>query len=111
MTMYTFSAIEAAGPDLNPRSFAQAMFGLPVVGGTGSENRVSFGRNGPSEFTGVDNMMEIWWSSTRPGPDGDPGWPFYVDAGRRHDLGAWPSTEPVVFVDDGSPQPGRDPDA
>jgi hypothetical protein len=111
MTLYTFSAIEAAGPNLNPTTFAQAMFNMPVVGGTGNENRLSFGRNGPSEFTAIDNLMEIWWDPSRTGPDGDPGWQYYVDAGRRYSLGEWPRTDPVVFTNDGSPQPGRDPDA
>ena len=111
LTLYTFSAIEAAGPDLNPITFAQAMFGLPVVGGTGNENRLSFGRNGPSEFTGIDNLMEIWWDPSRTGPDGDPGWQYYVAGGHRYNLGEWPRNDPVVFTNDGSPQPGRDPNA
>jgi len=111
MVLYTFSAIEAAGPELTPVTFAQAMFNMPVIGGTGNENRLSYGRNGPSEFTGVDNLMEIWWDPSRTGPDGDPGWQYYVDAGRRYNLGEWPRTDPKVFTNDGSPQPGRDPNA
>jgi hypothetical protein len=108
---YAFNAIESAGPDLNDRSFAQAIYNFPAVGGTSpTELRASFGRNGPGPYTLIDDVMEIWWSPERPGPDGKPGTPFYVGNGRRYSLTQWPQTDAVPFRDDGSPQPPRDPD-
>ena len=61
-------------------------------------------------FTFTDDVMEIWWSPDRPGPDGKPGVPFYVANGKRYALGQWPATDAAPFRDDGSPQPPRDPD-
>lgn len=110
MLIYLVGAIEAAGPDLTPRTFAEGMFSQPAVGGaTPDAVRASFGANGPSPYTAIDNVQEIWWDPTRPGPDGEPGYVFYVDGGRRRYLGEWPSNDPVVFVDDGSKQFDPDP--
>lgn len=111
LLFYAFSAIEAAGPQLTATSFAQGMFSLPAIGGTAPDvPRVSFGANGPSPYTGIDDVTEIWWDDQRTGPDGKTGYNFYVEGGRRRQLGTWPRTDPNVFVDDGSPQPQRDPD-
>jgi hypothetical protein len=112
MLLYVFSAIEAAGPELTPTSFAQAMFSLPPYGGTGPDvPTVSFGgAGGSSPYTGIDDVTEIWWDVDRTGPDGRPGYSFFVESGRRRRRGGWPSTPPRPFVDDGSPQPQRDPD-
>lgn len=112
MLIYLVGAIEAAGPNLTPRTFAEGMFSQPAVGGTTPDMvRASFGANGPSPYTAIDNVQEIWWDATRPGPDGQPGYVFYVDGGRRRYLGEWPSNDPNVFVDDGSKQFDRDPNA
>lgn len=112
MLMYIYSAIEAAGPGLNPTTFARGLFQLPAVGGTAPHvATVSFGNNGPGPYSGIDNVTEIWWDSIRRGPDGQPGYPFYVEGGARRYLGEWPTTDPRVFTDDGSAQPERDPDA
>jgi hypothetical protein len=109
--LYAFSGIELAGPRFNGRSFAQSMFNLPPLGGgTPDAIRLSFGKYGPSPYTGIDNIMEIWWDPNRNGPDGKPGWTFYVQGGKRYLLGQWPSSPPNVFVDDGSAQAQRDPD-
>jgi hypothetical protein len=105
-----FTAIEEAGPNLTDRSFAQSVYNQPVLGGTGNRPRQSFGNLGPSPFTFTDDVMEIWWSPDRPGPDGKPGVPFYVANGKRYALGQWPTTDAAPFRDDGSPQPPRDPD-
>jgi hypothetical protein len=108
MVRSVFDGIEAAGPNLNDRTFARALFSLPPIK-IGRMATYSFGPHGPSPYTLVDDVMEVWWSSTRPGPDGKPGTFFYVNGGQRYRLGQWPRTEPKVFIDDGSPQPARDP--
>ena len=103
-----FTAIELAGPALTDRTLAQGIFAQPALGG-GRSPTLSFGRNGPSPYTGVDDVMEVWWSADRQGPDGKPGTHFYVGGGKRYLLGAWPTSPPQVFTNDGSPQPPRDP--
>jgi hypothetical protein len=111
MLLYFFSGIEAAGPKLTPKTFAQALFRIPpIVGKAPWDSHISFGRWGPSPYSAIDDVCEIWWDPTREGPDGKPGWHFYVRGGARYNLGQWPESDPVVFVDDGSPQPERDPD-
>ncbi len=103
-------SIEAAGPNLNDQTFLKALFALAPVQ-YGNSPRYSFGRNGPGTYTATDDLTEVWWSSTREGTDGKPGTFFNVAAGKRYVLGQWPGTEPVVFADDGTAQPKRDPDA
>lgn len=112
MFLYLFAGIEGAGPNLNAETFAQALFALPPVT-TGEPNAqiMSFGNNGPSPFSAVDDMMEIWWDPSRTGPDGKPGYNHFVESGKRYLTGSWPELEPVVFTDDGSAQPERDPDS
>jgi len=112
MLLYAFSAIEAAGPQLDPSTFARGMFSLPPYGGTAADvPTVSFGSGGSSSpYTGIDDMTEIWWDADRTGPDGQRGYSFYVEGGLRRRLGQWPASPPNAFVDDGSPQPPRDPD-
>lgn len=105
-----FRAIEAAGPALDPASLGRGFFSLPPFGGPGNEVGASFGSNGPGPYSYIDDYMEIWWDVERDGVDGKRGAPFYVAAGQRYLLGAWPRTDPIVFRDDGSRQPPRDPD-
>ncbi len=108
MVRYVFDGIEHAGPHLTDRTFANALFTLPAIK-IGKMATYSFGNNGPSPYSLVDDVMEVWWSSTKQGPDGKTGTFFYMHSGKRYKLGAWPKTAPAVFSDDGSPQPGRDP--
>lgn len=108
----TFEAIEAAGPALTDRAFAQQLFGLAPKSGRACELRgCSFGRQGPGDYTFVDDYMEIWYSAQRTAPDGKPGAFWYVGGkDARFRPGNWPAGDPMVFVDDGSEQPPRDPD-
>jgi len=102
-----FAAIEAAGPDLNEASLQAALFDratFPEPSGP-TQSAISFGDNGPSPYTAVDDMGEIWWDPARIAPNQEKGTSFYVDGGRRYRLGDWPESRPEVFIDDGSPQP------
>jgi hypothetical protein len=103
-----FSAIELAGPNLNDVTLARGLFSIPSFH-YGRSSTYSFGNNGPSQYTDTDNVMEIWWCSTCTAPDGKPGEPFYLNGGKRYMLGQWPNSSPKPFVNDGSPQPARDP--
>ena len=105
------SGLESLGPNITDVNVARQLVSLPaVIGENPADPRYSFGNNGPSPYTYIDNAMEIWYDPTRQGNDGEAGTAYYVDAGRRYDLGQWPTTPPRVFVDDGSQQPPRDPD-
>lgn len=111
-------AMERAGPAWTTESVARAIFEGPIRPSTqnpwgGWSARASYGPgpDRPGPFSFVDDMMEIWWDPARTGPDGEPGWLFYVDEGRRRITGQWPDSPPNVFVDDGSRQPGPDPHA
>lgn len=103
-------SIEASGPNLTDETFLRSLFSLPPVQ-FGNTPRFSFGRNGPGPYTATDDLTEVWWSSTRDGPDGKPGTFFYLAGGKRYQQGQWPAGEPKMFADDGSPQPQRDPNA
>lgn len=104
-------SLERLGPNVTDVNVARQVVTLPPVGGTTpSEARLTFGNQGPSPYTYLDDTMEIWYDPTREGNDGKQGAAYYVAGGRRYNLGQWPLTPPKVFVNDGSEQPGRDPD-
>jgi hypothetical protein len=105
------NALERVGPAVTDVSVARALVTTPpLVGDAPNRPTYSFGTQGPGPYTYVDDFMEIWYDPQREGNDGELGSAFYVESGVRHTLGAWPSSPPNVFVDDGSPQPQRDPD-
>lgn len=104
------AGVENAGPVLNPQTLRAGLFASPVrLDPPVPDQQTSFGPNGPSPYTAVDDTVEIWYDPDTPGPDGDQGRLFYVAGGRRFVLGEWPGSNPKVFVDDGSPQPRPDP--
>jgi hypothetical protein len=108
--LYAFSAIEAAGPNLNALSFARALQNIPAFeNGRDAPTRVSFGDARYGAYTAADDAVEIWYCATCTAPDGKPGTNYYVAGGKRFVLGQWPSGAPKVFVSDGSHQPPRDP--
>lgn len=110
--MYVLSsALERLGPAVTDVNVARQLVTLPPLGGTApNDPTYSFGNQGPSPYTFLDDTMEIWYDPSREGTDGKAGSAFYVESGRRRAAGQWPTTKPNVFVDDGSPQPKRDPD-
>lgn len=98
-------AIEKSGPNLTIEAFTNSMLTMPAYGfdRVGGSHQ-SFGLNGPGPWTRVDDHTEIWYDPNRTAPNDRLGQNFYVEAGRRYLLGQWPTTDPNVFVDDGSPQ-------
>lgn len=90
-----FSAIEAAGPRLDPGTFRDAMFNEVRVEYTGKFTpQVSWS---PNDYGGVDDAYEIWWNPNKNGPDGDRGTYETVNDGRRYLPGQWPATPTQAF--------------
>ncbi|MEN3271490.1 MAG: hypothetical protein V7636_251 [Actinomycetota bacterium] len=97
--------IHMAGANLNPRTFRDGLFSMPV-GGAGRVTQVqrSFGPKGGWDFddyTAFDTVTEVWWDPNATGADevGNDGTGMFefVDGGKRYAPGQWPSTEPAVF--------------
>ncbi|HVM53449.1 MAG TPA: hypothetical protein VM262_09655 [Acidimicrobiales bacterium] len=100
-----FHGIHMAGANLNPRTFRDGLFSLPV-GGAGLFTQVqrSFGRAGGwpfDDWTGFDTVTEVWWDPSANGSDevGNVGAGMFqfVDGGRRYAPGQWSNDEPAVF--------------
>jgi hypothetical protein len=84
-------AVQAAGPNLNPETFATGWQSYP--GGTGL-----FGawQGRANDHTLLADAQEIYWDTDRTsGFDGLPG--TYVATGPRYLVGQWPAGKPVVF--------------
>jgi len=85
-----FAAIEAAGPRLDPYSFARAMFGLYLP----TDPLFYYSR---SDLGGIKDAREVWWDPQAVGADGGRGAYLQVDGGHRYALGHWPPTPTRVF--------------
>jgi hypothetical protein len=90
-----FSAIELAGPRLNPATFRDGMFRFRLD--AHSKYDAAYGFT-PKDWGGIDDAQEVWWdvSGTDPG-DGKSGTYRSVDDGFRYRPGQWPATKPRVF--------------
>jgi hypothetical protein len=108
---FLVNTLEQLGPRFTANDIGTAFVqAAPIEGKAPFDTRASFGKGGPGFYSLIDNSQEIWYDATRTGSDGKTGAAFYVSGGRRYIQGQWPSGEPVVFKDDGSKQPPRDPD-
>ena len=110
---FLYYFLQAAGPNLTPQSFIDAMFNtaqnpsdpLTAV-------RLSWGAKGrwPAElepdYYGVDDQTEIWWDPTALGQDelGRDGTGMYrwVAGGKRYYPGERPDDAGAFFVQEGS---------
>jgi len=104
-----FSGVMAAGPDLTPESFQQALFSARPAGGGLTVPQVSFGNKNffpDTDYNGIDDTVEIWFDAEATGPDErgreGVGMYRYVAGGKRYLPGQWPTTDPDVFNHDGS---------
>ena len=105
-----FTGVTMAGPNLTVGSWQKGLFSFPPANqGRIASEALSFGSHGIwpfNDFTGFDDVTEIWWDSTAQGPDEldnqGVGMYRYVDGGKRYLPGAHPRTDPKVFVNDGS---------
>lgn len=105
------TGIHLAGPRLTPFTFRDALFSQPPAGGVSCGcvlyPQRSYGHWGVlpwEDYTGFEDVTEIWWDVTAQGPDNAglaPGTATgkyrYVDGGRRYTLGTWPTSEPKAF--------------
>jgi hypothetical protein len=78
--------IQQAGPNLNPLSFEQGLlYNTPPVGGSG---HVPLYRWGPDDYTGVDDIKEVYWDPTATSAvDGSTGAYVVVGGDKRYQLG------------------------
>jgi hypothetical protein len=105
--LYYFA--QAAGPDLSPQSFIDAMFTIPSAETASLTSlRLSWGEKGiwpaslEPDYFGVDDQTELWWDPTATGVDeigreGTGRW-RYVEGGRRYYPGERPDG-PAPFFD------------
>ena len=104
--------IHMAGPNLTPETFRDGLFAYPPSpdgGGLPTAPRLSFGERGTFEapdYTGVDDMMVIWWDADATGPDEQgaegTGMMAFADGGQRYLPGEMPSEPANVFEDAGA---------
>ncbi len=99
-----------AGPDLNPESFRDGVYRMPIQeqGPGGLRSILTFGERGiwPGDgyvdVAGLDNAGILWWDPEATGVDetGAEGKGMYrhVDGGRRYLPGEMP-TDPIPFFD------------
>jgi hypothetical protein len=88
------NGIQAAGPNLNPTTFAQGLYKIGMRWPTKPSWAVG-GGFAPGVQTYIHNYTTIWWSSTTQDPQylNAPGAYFYEDAGKRYRLGELTPTE------------------
>ncbi len=83
------SAIQMAGPNLNPETFEQGAFRL---GGRGDANHVTR-QISPGNYYWNQDVARVYWSSTKTSSyNGDKGTYVHLDQGRIA-LGKWPSSK------------------
>jgi hypothetical protein len=101
---FIYSALQAAGPNLTPKTMADGIFRLPPAGaprfaiGYVSYRDGPDGKAGGTDHTGIDDSREIWWDPQGTSYDGKKG--TYVEnyGGKRFRNGQWPKGEPPVFT-------------
>ncbi|MEQ8839359.1 MAG: hypothetical protein RIB98_00095 [Acidimicrobiales bacterium] len=110
----TYALLQGVGPDLTHENFADAMLNAPPTRrGAITAPSISFGSDKglwPDEIlpdlNGIDDVSEVWWDPETVGVDEldreGPGIYQYVDGGTRYLPGAWPDTDPNVFVPEGA---------
>ena len=84
-----FTSLEIAGPNLNPRTFANAMFRLYLPSPSFYYTRHDYG--------GLKDAMEVWWDPNAKGPDGIKGHYQDVDGAHRFLLTQWPNSPTKAF--------------
>lgn len=104
-----FTGIHMAGPQLTTESFVKGLFSYPPTGGYLTAPYTSWGDHGIwpfVDYTQYDDVTEIWWDPAAVGPDevGNEGAGLYryVDGGVRYLPGEQPSSDPKVFVNEGT---------
>ncbi len=105
-----FTGVHLAGPNLTVANWQKGIFSFPV---TNKDRKtaaaVSYGQHGiwsSVDYTGADDVTEIWWDPNVLGPDEldnrGAGMYRYVDGGKRYLPGEHPRTDPKPFVTEGT---------
>lgn len=106
-----WTGVHLAGPNLTVANWQKGLFSFPVTNkGKLTSATTSYGRHGLwgdlIDYTEWDDVTEIWWDGTAPGPDelDNPGTGMYryVDGGKRYLPGEHPRTDPKAFVQEGT---------
>jgi hypothetical protein len=85
-----FTGLEYAGPDLTVENFRNGLFAWPPTPRAVTEPSVDYGTElwNEDDYSGIDDMVEVWWDATAEGPDeaGQEGEGHlrYVNGGRRY---------------------------
>jgi hypothetical protein len=97
------NGIQMAGPNLTPETFRE---GLNKMGKRTNDPPWSVGGGYARGDNGYpDDVTEIWWDINAENPNalGDnPGAYRFVDCGKRYKAGQLPTSEPKVFVQEGT---------
>jgi hypothetical protein len=87
------TAIQQAGPNLNPLTLEKGLQTMPADGGweaSGHKPTVVLNKFGQNDYTGVSDTREIYWDANAVSPvDGSNGAYVNVNGGRRYTLGQW----------------------
>lgn len=68
--LQVFGALQAAGPNLNPQTFQQGMFGMPASLPGGDYGDWGFG---PGGYTPTSALGVVWWNTKATSPNGKAG--------------------------------------
>ena len=107
-----FALVQAAGPELTPDTFNDALFAYAPTQRAITQPSLSWGDHGiwtglSTEFdwSGVDDKAEWWWDAEATGPDEiqreGQGMMRFVDGGRRYLPGEWDDSQ-TLFDPDGT---------
>jgi hypothetical protein len=103
-----FAGVQAAGPNLTAESFRDGLFSFPIDDPAITQPSINYGEHGLWDFvdySGIDDVTEIWWDPTAQGDDelrrAGTGMYRYVDGGKRYLVGDLP-TDTVLFDEAGT---------
>lgn len=83
------TAIQQAGPTLNPSTFQRSILTMPAWGGSRYHPMIKFGAG---DYTGVSDVRLIYWDPNKTSPiNGKHGSYVALDSGRRYGVGQIPN--------------------
>jgi len=96
--LYLTIGISGAGPNLTPKTFAQALYDFPYTGGLPHVPLIGWT---PDEPNAIKDFTEVFWDQVATGMDEvnkqGAGILMKASGGKRYQLGQWPTTDPSVF--------------
>lgn len=97
------TAIQMAGPKLNPLTLEQGLLNMGASGGwgaTGGRAEVALWKFGKGDYTWLSDMREVYWDAGARSPvDGEAGAYVPLNRGQRYERGQWrPGFTPGIPV-------------